>query len=59
MIRGVEEGRGLCLCKFFFKEGSIGFLVGFPRPETRCRIFEIREIPKMGLSVRNVRLMDD
>ena len=49
------EGRGLYLCKFFLKEGNLGFLVGFPRLETRCRIFEIREIPKMGQNVRNVR----
>ena len=48
-----------CIYVNFFRGSNLGFLVGFPRLETRCRIFEIREIPKMGLSVGNVRLMYD
>ena len=45
-----------CIYVNFFRGSNLGFLVGFPRLETRCRIFEIREIPKMGQNVRNVCL---
>ena len=35
----------------FFQRDRWVFQYGFPRLETRCRIFEICEIPKMGQSV--------